>query len=234
MSDRLVVELEDLGGHLAYPAPRRPVVALESPPGWRGRAIAVAMVVAVTVAGVLAVAPVREAVARWLGLGAVTVVVTDEVASAPSVPLVGEPIGVEEAASLVGREWGLPALLGPPATAAVEVVEDVHHVTVLWSDAEGSPVLLSFVRGAVDGVIVRKALGPGATYLDVDVAGGRGFWIEGAPHTFTYLDELGRPIPSTTRLAGNVLLWERGDHTLRLEGVADLDRAIAIAESVDR
>jgi hypothetical protein len=64
------------------------------------------------------------------------------------------------------------------------------------------------------------------------VNGGRGFWIEGAPHLFlrnpnaaTYTDE-------PARVAGNTLVWEQGALTLRLESALSREAALDLAESL--
>jgi hypothetical protein len=67
----------------------------------------------------------------------------------------------------------------------------------------------------------------------VTLAGGPGFWIEGAPHVVAWVDRDGMVHQDTLALAGNVLLWQNGDLTLRLEGARTLRQALAIAASVD-
>lgn len=60
-----------------------------------------------------------------------------------------------------------------------------------------------------------------------------GYWIDGEPHLFfSYRDERGQLRQDRSRLAGNVLLWERGDLTLRIEGNLTKVEALRIAESV--
>jgi hypothetical protein len=47
-----------------------------------------------------------------------------------------------------------------------------------------------------------------------------------------YVDSNGKPLKDTIRLAGNVLIWQQGKVTLRLEGLITELRALAVAESM--
>ena len=62
--------------------------------------------------------------------------------------------------------------------------------------------------------------------------GGRGVWLEGAPHLLVVPDARGQFRQDRVRLAGNVLLWEQNGLLLRLEGAFSRDEALAIAASV--
>jgi hypothetical protein len=64
----------------------------------------------------------------------------------------------------------------------------------------------------------------------VTVAGHEAYWITGAPHAFFYVDSSGDPLPDSTRLAGNTLLWVDDGVTFRFESDLDLRRAVALAE----
>jgi hypothetical protein len=57
-------------------------------------------------------------------------------------------------------------------------------------------------------------------------------WIEGAPHTVAYLDADGRLVPDTLRLAGNALIWQLGEITLRLESRLPLNPSLDVAGSM--
>jgi hypothetical protein len=62
--------------------------------------------------------------------------------------------------------------------------------------------------------------------------GGPAFWITGQAHRVFYRDKQGTIREETIRLAGNVLLWQRGALTLRLEGALDREEALRIAASL--
>jgi hypothetical protein len=59
-----------------------------------------------------------------------------------------------------------------------------------------------------------------------------GYWIEGAPHQFFYTDEHGQVQSESIRLAANVLLWESGGLTLRIESVLPQATAVRVADSM--
>jgi hypothetical protein len=67
---------------------------------------------------------------------------------------------------------------------------------------------------------------------EVTVGGEPGYWFSGEPHFFTYIDADGQFREERTRLAGNTLIWQRGDLTLRLEGQLPKEEAVRIAESM--
>jgi len=67
--------------------------------------------------------------------------------------------------------------------------------------------------------------------MSPSVNGRRGVWVAGPAHAVVFRDELGRIVESP-RLARNVLLWEDGGVTYRLEGGLTRERALAIAVTV--
>ena len=62
--------------------------------------------------------------------------------------------------------------------------------------------------------------------------GERAIWIEGAPHLFFYRPPDSDFAESELRLAHNVLLLERGNLLVRLEGSFDRERALELARSL--
>ena len=65
------------------------------------------------------------------------------------------------------------------------------------------------------------------------VDGARGYWIDGPPHFFMYIDANGDPVDDSRRLVGDTLIWTDGDVTFRLESSLGRDRAIELAESLE-
>ena len=53
-----------------------------------------------------------------------------------------------------------------------------------------------------------------------------------APHTLTYVDRSGRFRERTVRIRGNVLLWNRGPLTLRLEGRLTKAQALQLVHQI--
>jgi hypothetical protein len=66
----------------------------------------------------------------------------------------------------------------------------------------------------------------------VEVGGILGLWIDGAPHVITFEDAAGDIHEEETRLAGNVLMWERAGVTHRIETTLPREEALALAESL--
>jgi hypothetical protein len=76
--------------------------------------------------------------------------------------------------------------------------------------------------------LFEKSVGPSSRIQHVQVDFAPGVWITGAPHAVTYLDRKGEPRQQTRRLAGNVLIWNRGGVTYRLEGAKSLQEALGL------
>jgi hypothetical protein len=93
-------------------------------------------------------------------------------------------------------------------------------------------LLLSEFRGDLHRDYVGKIVGPAAVVERLVVEGGRAIWIEGAEHFFFYRDPNGQMIEHELRLAENVLLVERWDLLVRLEGSFSREQAIRIARSL--
>jgi hypothetical protein len=79
---------------------------------------------------------------------------------------------------------------------------------------------------------VKKLGASGTRVEDVDVDGGRGLFVTGDEHYVMYLNDRFEVDDEQTYLAGDVLLWNRGDLLLRLEGEFSRDEALELAESV--
>ena len=183
------------------------------PRPWRRWALAVVA----TIAAVLGIVPgTRTAIAEWFGLDGVEVRYEDRPTPATtprtSVLDLGDEVRLDIAAGRLGHR---PLVARGRAPDAVHA--DGSIVTIRYA-----PLLLSQFPGGVAEPFVMKKLVPyEATIRDVTVNGGRGLWIEG-PHTVDFASR-------GLRQAGSTLLWEQGPLTLRLEGAASLEEALAFA-----
>jgi hypothetical protein len=212
---------------------------------WRAATVAVAAVI-VVIAGTLVFSPsARRAVAGWLGLRGVRIEVTSPVPGAPSLspgpaPDLGPRVSLAEAERQVGFEILLPSLagLGPPDEVHVDPLFISEQAFLVYrarpgipaAEATGVGLIIGEFRGRADADFYKKISVGGASVQFVRVNGEPGYWIEGH-HEVSYLDPEGRRIVDTTRVADNVLVWEHGAITLRLESVLTLEDALEIARS---
>ncbi len=92
-------------------------------------------------------------------------------------------------------------------------------------------ILVMEFPGTSDIDYLRKMLRPGTTIEPVTVGGRPGYWISGEPHELLYLAPNGDVVDEPARLSSNVLAWNDGDLTYRIEGARDLATAQRIAAS---
>ena len=156
----------------------------------------------------LAVPSARSAILHLFGFGGVTIERVSTLPDARERPLaaiLGAPVGPDAAARLLGEPVRLP-----PGSRNLRLYADGQVVSTVFR-APGAILLSEFRAGA--GVPILKKLASGSTRVEwVQVAAGsQGIWIAGADHVF-----IGPAAPP--RLAGNVLIWQRGEITYRLEG----------------
>jgi hypothetical protein len=173
----------------------------------RGLVLAVAVAV-VAVALAFAVPQARSAILRFLHLGGVTVERVSTLPAAEQRPLavgLGEPVTRTEAEAALGGPVALPGMRGEP-----QLFERGGVVSTVLATPE--PVLLSELRSGEGAALLKKVAGisTGVEPARIDEAT-EGLWIAGEEHVVYWLD-------APPRLAGNVLVWERGGVTYRLEG----------------
>jgi hypothetical protein len=224
--------LADLAAEVEWPAtPATPdIAALPSSatarrvrPRWPRRArvrIALATALALLLAaGVAMLVPgARSAILDWLRIGGVAIERVDtlpEGVAPATVTSLGSPVDAATAATILGRPFALPAGAGPPRLRGRDGV-----VSTVLSTEDG-PVLLAQLRSDELPFVLKKLAA--ATEVEfVQVAGlAQGAWLAGAQHVV-----VGPGAPP--RLAGNVLVWEQGGVTYRLEGPR-LRRATALS-----
>jgi len=254
--EELVALLRNVGANLDVPAgtalAERISARIEATPArprrrelfgqgrWR-TAFVIGFALLLTTVVVVANPSTREAVADWLGVGSVEIQYGDGPPAAVVARLdLGARVDLDDASRIAGFAVRRPAALGEPTIVYTRRIGSAREVTLLWSPDERLPrtaetgvgLLLSELRGGLEPAILKKFVGREARLEEVDVHGARGYWISGAPHTLVYRTPDGGEISTQTRLAGNVLLWERGGITYRLESVLDRAAALGIAGSV--
>jgi hypothetical protein len=168
---------------------------------------------------------------------------TPPTASAPGEPELldlGRQVSLAEAREAVDINVLVPQRLGRPDAVFVGRQPPGGRVTMVYEPTADLPedentgvgMLVTLFRGSTDTGFVQKEAGPETSVRPITVEGAPGMWIEGAPHTVVYVDTSGRMFPDTLRLAGNVLIWQLGDITLRLESRLPLDPSLEVAGSM--
>ena len=196
-------------------------------------AVAVALVAAA--GALLAVPSTRGAILDFFGIGGVTV---ERVERLPAVDphgdlSVGVPVSVAEARRRAAFDVLVPSResLGAPDRVYFSSEFPGGVVSLLYGSERRVRALLTQFRGVLERDFVHKVVDPETTVEETAVGGERAYWIRGR-HVVFFRDADGQFRESRSRLAANVLLWRRGDVTLRLEGKLSLARAVEFAESL--
>jgi hypothetical protein len=219
--------LVDLGREVEWPATPRFDLALDREPARRGwlRPVALGLALLVAVLGaVLALSPgARSAFLEIFHLKGATVELVETLPQVQPQQLdFGERVSRAEAERRVGFEL---VDLGDRKPDAI-FVRDGRLATFVYGPVEKPRLVLSQLRGAVWDGFVKKVGTSGTRVEPVEVGGERGLFVSGDQHFVMFLDDTGTISDERTYLAGTVLLWNRGDLLLRLEG--DLTRAGAL------
>jgi len=212
--------------------PETPVLRPAYEPRSRSRlrlrplAIALAVLLAV-LAGVLALSPgARSAFLEIFRIRGATVVRVDELPEVEAQRLdLGRRVSREEAERLVGFR------LVDVGTPDGIYVRD-GTASLVYGQAQTPRLVLTQGRGSLWGGFVKKVAATGTRVEEVSVDGSPALFVSGGEHFVMFIDEHGRVDDERTFLAGTVLLWNRGDLLLRLEGDLTRDEAVGLAESV--
>jgi len=217
-------ELRALAAEIEWP--HTPAVRPELAPRPRllrhRRSIALAVaVVAVALAAALAVPQSRGAILRFFGLGAVRVEFVERLPAAQEQPLsarLGPTISTAVARVLLG---------GPPlrpSSASAPVLHAQDRVVSLLFLHDGHPVLLSELRSRSG--LLKKIVVPSTSVRWLRVGNDPAIWITGDRHVVVFPH-------AAPQLAGDVLVWQHRNLTLRLEGARlTLRDALTLAETL--
>jgi hypothetical protein len=150
----------------------------------------------------------------------------------PTGPELGPAVTLDDARSLAGFGVLVPTAAGHADPAAVYLAgsRPFARVTLRYPDQ----TLLTEFLGEIQPDAFQKIVGDGTTVTPVRIASARGWWITGAPHRlgFLYQTADGQTWWQEVTVTGNVLLWQAGDVTLRLETPLDLADAVDLAASL--
>ena len=224
-------------GRLRQPArPRRPIVLR--------RSLALAFALLLLAAGTVfaAVPGVRDAVLDFFGLQGATVERRAQLPTPPPErPLdLGRRMTLSDATDRVGFAPLVPAALGEPDGVYLRRGLPGGELSLAYTARPGLPrarstrlgLLVTEFRGDLSPDYVGKLAGLSSTVERLQVDGRPAIWVAGAPHFFFYRGPNGEFVDTTLRIAGNVLLLERGRLLVRLEGAFGRDRAIELARSL--
>jgi hypothetical protein len=169
----------------------------------------------------LAIPQTRAAILDLFRIGGVEV---RRVETQPRAPVRPAELGREVSLATAQRGVDFPLLVPrDPFTAYV----DGPMVNLRWKR-----YVLTQWRGE-QLPFAQKQVGPGSQTVGVEVRGATGLWITGARHEIIYRDPAtDQIVAKSRRLAGNVLIWETGDVTYRLEGAKTVADARAVARNL--
>jgi hypothetical protein len=233
----LELRLHDLREAIAFPptpdlaaAAERTAAAGARPAFPRRRVLVVALAVAlVAAAGVLAFSPgARSAFLEFFRLKGATI---SRVESLPRVEPVALDLGERVSRSEAERRVGFPIVGLADEEPDAIYVRGNRLVSLVYGPLDEPRLLLSQHRAEVWDGFVKKAAGSGTFIEPVTVRGEPGYFVSGDPHFVMFLED-GLVHDEQASLAGNTLLWNRGELLFRLEADIERDEALELAESV--
>lgn len=241
MTDQLDAALRDLASEVLFPPTpdlrRRIAPRLERPPrrawpAWRwSRPVMLAAIAVVLMAATAAVVVLP-------GLR-ITLVPTLPPASVP-IDGLGTRLALGESRAPATLDVAAPSELGPPDEAYSSQDGEVLSLVYAADDElpelanTGIGLLVQQIHGSLDRERVEKLVVEfDVAVTPVEVDGAEGFWIEGPPHAFRYIDASGAERSEMTRLVGDTLVWQRGDVLHRIESGLGLTETRSIAESIE-
>jgi hypothetical protein len=186
-------------------------------PRHRTAAVAGALVLLLT-GTAFAVPPARHAILRVLGVR------VERVRRLPPVPrAAGLHLGRRIPVAQARRAAGFTALLPPHVSAAYR---DGGRLWLL----SGRALIAEFRGSSIP--VFQKFVGPGTHVDDLRLDGRPAVYIHGAPHVLGFTAAGGAFRTDRVRLAGDVLLWQRGPLTIRIEGLPTREAAERLARSL--
>ena len=211
--------LMSVGAHLEVGAPAAPSAHRHST--WLRRlAVAAVILIALLVVG-LAVAPVRSAVADWLGIGSTHVVKVPGGVDTSGLPLIQErlrPVSRAEAEAVLRDPLPTVAALGDPQ---IVVLPPEGGVLMGWT--EGDTTLWVHPIDIDPDLFLQKLVAVGENVEPVEGVGEAALYVEG-----THILET----PGRRLAARSVLLWVQDGVEYRLESDLSRDEMIDVAKSV--
>ena len=224
MDDLFEARITDIVKHFPYPP--KPIKATTKTPLRFPSRLAHHVASLLLIAGLIAIAipDIRAAILDYLQIGNVTIYLdgfdsNDEPLRLDDV--MGET-DLETAQSMLKFE-----MLVPTDRPDRVYVQNEDMVILVWIDGEKIDKALYQSRGFDWGTFKGRV----KNVIQVEVAGHYAVWIE-VPHSvqFVYKDTAQEEL--TYFVSGNVLIWDAGNITYRLETMLTMEEAISYAESL--
>jgi hypothetical protein len=150
----------------------------------------------------------------------------------PPGPEVGPVVSLDQARADAGFGVLVPGATGYTEPAEVHMIgaRPFTKVTLWYPDR----TMLTEFLGQIQPDAFQKIVGGGTTVIPVRVGTADGWWITGAAHqlVFQFRDPDGQIRWQEVTVTGNVLVWQAGAVTLRLETPLDKDAAIELGASL--
>ncbi|SRR6266567_5461983 len=192
------------------------------------RTVAAALAAALVLAGTaMAVPATRHAILRVLGLRGVRI---ERVPRLPPLPAgSGTRLGLGQRIPFArARHAAHFTALLPAQPMATYLEHDIPGGRL--SLLKGRVLIIEFRGTAIP--FIFKLIGPDTHLKRLRVNRGPAVYIYGAPHEVLFQESTGEVQTDRIRLAGNVLIWQQGALTLRIEGTHTLQQALALAHSM--
>lgn len=229
-----------LGRELAVPdAPdfvssvREQIAPRRAPVRRRRWAVAVVVVLVAALGATLAIPDARSAFLDIFTIGGERIEIVDELPEVEAVAdlesTLGEQLTLDEVRAR--SEFELRELDEEPDRV---YSSERGSVWFLYGTPENVRLLVSQTpRHEVDEpTLLKKLAGSGTTVEEVRVNGSDGLFLSGEPHFLFLVDENGKVVEDSARLAADVLIWDEGGVAYRLEGDLTLEQALELARSL--
>lgn len=223
MDDLFEQRLMDIVKHFSYPA----IPLKKTQPSFAySRTLARHVATIVLVMGLIAVAipDIRAAILEVFQIGNVTIYLD-------GLDTTDEPLRLDDVAGETDIETAQTMLkfemLVPADQPDRVYVQNENMVILVWLNGETIEKVFYQIRNFDWGIFKSSV----SSVIQFEVAGHYGMWLD-TPHTieFLYQDEVRDEL--TYFVSGNVLIWEAGNITYRLESTLTMEEAITYAESL--
>jgi hypothetical protein len=204
--------------------------------------LALALLLLVPATALAVSSDLRDRVLDSFGLRGVTV---ERVTHIPTVSpaarslQLGERISLAQARSALEVRFHSPRALGAPDAIFEDQLRAGVDITLLYEPGTVARrfgarrrVLVSILRGTLDKQLLGKTIGFATSSKQFRLDGGQALLLTGKPHILVIFRRRHVIDSTSTRMAGNTLLWQRRALLVRVEGTLPEARLIAIARSI--